>query len=127
MVVFDKPHALADIPMHYCPGCTHGIVHRLVGESLEELGLIGDAVGVAPVGCSVMAYDYSGTRKIGGGNNYVTPTASLEDGAANVYLFEMNDICVIQIQFEFNGNLYMMSYNNKQDLVEVIENLKELK
>ncbi len=57
-IVFEKTKGLTDAVTHYCPGCTHGIVHRLVGESLEELGLIGEAVGVAPVGCSVMAYNY---------------------------------------------------------------------
>ena len=55
MVVFDKPHALADIPMHYCPGCTHGIVHRLVAEVIDELDIEGKNIGIAPVGCSVMA------------------------------------------------------------------------
>ena len=44
--------------MHYCPGCTHGIVHRLVAQALEELGVEGKTVGVASVGCSVMCYDY---------------------------------------------------------------------
>lgn len=58
MVVFDKPHALTDVPLHYCPGCTHGIVHRLVAEAIDELGIEGKTVGIAPVGCSVMAYDY---------------------------------------------------------------------
>ncbi|MBQ5724728.1 MAG: 2-oxoglutarate oxidoreductase, partial [Clostridia bacterium] len=58
MVVFDKPHALNDIPLHYCPGCTHGIVHRLVAEVMDELGIEGRTVGIAPVGCSVMAYNY---------------------------------------------------------------------
>ena len=58
MVVFEKPKALADVSMHYCPGCTHGIVHRLVAEVLDELGVEGKTVGVAPVGCSVMAYNY---------------------------------------------------------------------
>ena len=57
-VVFKKPSALTDSPLHYCPGCTHGIIHRLVAESLDELGVTGKTVGVAPVGCSVMAYDY---------------------------------------------------------------------
>lgn len=57
-VVFERPHALADVPMHYCPGCTHGIVHRLVAEVIDELGVEGRAVGVASVGCSVMSYDY---------------------------------------------------------------------
>ncbi len=58
MVVFEKPKALTDAPLHYCPGCTHGIVHRLVAEAIDELGILGDTVGVAPVGCAVMAYNY---------------------------------------------------------------------
>lgn len=58
MVVFKKPEALLDVSMHYCPGCTHGIVHRLVAEVIDELGIEGRTVGVAPVGCSVMAYNY---------------------------------------------------------------------
>ena len=58
MVVFKKPKALTDTPLHYCPGCTHGIIHRLVAEAIDELGIEGKTVGVAPVGCSVMAYDY---------------------------------------------------------------------
>jgi len=57
-IVFQKTKGLTDAVTHYCPGCTHGIVHRLVGEVLEELGVLGTAVGVAPVGCSVMAYNY---------------------------------------------------------------------
>ncbi len=57
-VVFEKPHALTDAPFHYCPGCTHGIIHRLVAEAIDELGVEGDTVAVVPVGCSVMAYDY---------------------------------------------------------------------
>ncbi len=58
MVVFDKPHALTDIPIHYCPGCTLGIIHRLVAEAIDELGLENQTVGIAPVGCSVFAYNY---------------------------------------------------------------------
>jgi 2-oxoglutarate ferredoxin oxidoreductase subunit beta len=57
-VVFERPRSLANIPTHYCPGCTHGIIHRLVAEAMDELNLEGNAVGVAPVGCAVMAYDY---------------------------------------------------------------------
>ena len=57
-VVFDKPKALMDVPFHYCPGCTHGIVHRLVAEVIDELGIAGDTVGVASVGCSVFSYNY---------------------------------------------------------------------
>ena len=58
MVVFEKPKALSDAPLHYCPGCTHGIIHRLVAEALDELGITGKTIGVAPVGCSVFAYNY---------------------------------------------------------------------
>ena len=58
MKVFDKPHALTDAPFHYCPGCTHGIIHRLVAEAIDELQIEGKCIGVAPVGCAVMAYDY---------------------------------------------------------------------
>ena len=57
-VVFEKPKALTDAPLHYCPGCTHGIVHRLVAEAIDSLGIEGITIGVAPVGCAVMAYDY---------------------------------------------------------------------
>ncbi len=58
MTVFEKPHSLSDAPMHYCPGCTHGIIHRLVAEAIDKLGIEGKCIGVAPVGCSVMAYNY---------------------------------------------------------------------
>ncbi len=57
-VVFDKTCMLTDQPMHYCPGCTHGIIHRLVAEAMDELGIGKTAIGVAPVGCAVFAYDY---------------------------------------------------------------------
>ena len=57
-VVFQKTNMLTDKPFHYCPGCTHGIIHRLVAEVLEELGIGETAIGVAPVGCAVFAYDY---------------------------------------------------------------------
>ncbi|MDD6214350.1 MAG: thiamine pyrophosphate-dependent enzyme [Firmicutes bacterium] len=58
MIVFEKPKSLTDAPLHYCPGCTHGIVHRLVAQAIDELGIEGRTIGIAPVGCSVMAYDY---------------------------------------------------------------------
>ncbi len=57
-VVFEKPKALCDVDTHYCPGCTHGIVHRLVAEAIDELGVEGRTVGIASVGCSVMSYNY---------------------------------------------------------------------
>ncbi len=58
MAVYKKPASLTDVPLHYCPGCPHGIIHRLVAECIDELGIQGKTVGIAPVGCAVMAYDY---------------------------------------------------------------------
>jgi len=58
MVVFDRPKSLTDKDFHYCAGCMHGVVHRLIAEVLDELDVKGRTVGVAPVGCSVMAYNY---------------------------------------------------------------------
>ncbi len=57
-VVYKRSEALTQTPTHYCPGCTHGVIHKLVAECLEELGLTDNAIGVAPVGCSVLAYKY---------------------------------------------------------------------
>ena len=57
-VVFERPKALLDVPTHYCPGCTHGTIHRLVAEVIDELGILDKTIGVAPVGCSVLAYNY---------------------------------------------------------------------
>lgn len=57
-VVYERPESLTTITTHYCPGCTHGTAHRLVAEVLDEMGIREKAIGVAPVGCSVFAYDY---------------------------------------------------------------------
>lgn len=57
-ILFKPTKGMLDIPTHYCPGCTHGIIHRLVGEVLEELDIVDKTIGVAPVGCSVLAYEY---------------------------------------------------------------------
>ena len=56
--VFERPKFLTDTPFHYCPGCTHGIIHRLVAEVLSEKFKQEDVIGVAPVGCAVFAYNY---------------------------------------------------------------------
>ena len=55
--VFEKPKMLTDVPFHYCPGCSHGIVHRLVANAIDKLNAE-KVIGVAPVGCAVFAYDY---------------------------------------------------------------------
>ena len=57
-VLFEKTKLLTDKQFHYCPGCNHGIIHRLVAEVIDEMNLDGKVIGVAPVGCSVFAYDY---------------------------------------------------------------------
>lgn len=57
-VVFERPHAITDKVFSYCPGCPHGIVHRLVAETIDELGIEGRTIGISPVGCSVTAYDF---------------------------------------------------------------------
>jgi 2-oxoglutarate ferredoxin oxidoreductase subunit beta len=56
--VFERPHALTDTQFSYCPGCTHGIIHRLIAETIDELGIEGTTIGIAPVGCSVLAYEF---------------------------------------------------------------------
>jgi 2-oxoglutarate ferredoxin oxidoreductase subunit beta len=56
--VFKRPKSLKNTPMHYCPGCTHGIIHRLVAEVIDELNIEGKTVGVASVGCSYNNYEY---------------------------------------------------------------------
>lgn len=58
MATFHKTKCLTDTRLHYCPGCTHGIVHRLIAESVEELGKAADTIGVSPVGCAVFADKY---------------------------------------------------------------------
>lgn len=57
-IVYQKAKLITENTMHYCPGCSHGTVHKLVAEVIEELGMEGNTVGVSPVGCSVLAYDY---------------------------------------------------------------------
>jgi 2-oxoglutarate ferredoxin oxidoreductase subunit beta len=56
--VFSKPQSMSDKPLHYCPGCSHGTYHRLVGEMIDEFGLLARTIGVCPVGCAVFGYEY---------------------------------------------------------------------
>ncbi len=57
-VVYQRPRGFEELPTHYCPGCTHGVAHRLIAEVLEEMGELEHTIGVAPVGCAVFAYNY---------------------------------------------------------------------
>mgnify|MGYP000990788685 CR=1 FL=1 len=59
--IFERPKCMTDVSTHYCPGCTHGIVHRLVAEAIDEFGIQEKTVGVAPVGCAVLMYNYINT------------------------------------------------------------------
>ena len=56
--IFEYTKGMTEMPTHYCPGCTHGIAHRLIMEVLDEMGMLGNTIGVAPIGCSVMAHQY---------------------------------------------------------------------
>ena len=57
-LVYEKPRLMNENPMHYCPGCSHGVVHKLIAEVIEEMGMEEEAIGIAPVGCAVFAYNY---------------------------------------------------------------------
>ena len=57
-VIFEKPRSMKETRTHYCPGCTHGIIHRLVAETIDEFNIQEKVIGIAPVGCSVLAYNY---------------------------------------------------------------------
>jgi 2-oxoglutarate/2-oxoacid ferredoxin oxidoreductase subunit beta len=60
-LVYARPESLIEVPTGYCPGCTHGVAHRLVAETLDEMNLTGNTIGVASVGCSVFAYNFFNT------------------------------------------------------------------
>ena len=57
-LVYDKPRLMNDNPMHYCPGCSHGVIHKLIAEVIDEMGMEERTIGIAPVGCAVFAYNY---------------------------------------------------------------------
>ena len=57
-LVYGKSKVLTDNIMHYCPGCSHGVIHKLIAEVIEEMGIQDKTIGIAPVGCSVFAYNY---------------------------------------------------------------------
>jgi 2-oxoglutarate ferredoxin oxidoreductase subunit beta len=74
--VFARPESLATVATHYCPGCTHGVIHRLVGEALDELGVRERTVGIAPVGCAVLAYNYFNCDMIESAHGRATAVAT---------------------------------------------------
>jgi len=74
--VFAKPESLATVSTHYCPGCMHGVIHRLVAEILDELGVRERTVGIAPVGCAVLAYNYFNCDMIESAHGRATAVAT---------------------------------------------------
>ena len=63
-LVYKKPTLMNDNPMHYCPGCSHGVVHKFIAEVIEEMGMEDKTVGVSPVGCAVFAYNYLDRKSV---------------------------------------------------------------
>ena len=64
-LVYKKPTLMNDNPMHYCPGCSHGVVHKFIAEVIEEMGMEDKTVGVSPVGCAELAYNYPASSVYG--------------------------------------------------------------
>jgi len=58
IVLFQRPESLCDVITHYCPGCIHGVAHRVIAEVMDEMNIREKTIGIAPVGCSVLAYNY---------------------------------------------------------------------
>ena len=92
-IVFQRPHALLPVVTNYCPGCVHGIVNRLVAETIDELGIEGRTVGVAPVGCSVMAYNFFGCDM-----------AEAAHGRAPAVATGIKRVCPDNIVFSYQGD-----------------------
>ena len=57
-LVYEKPRLMNENPMHYCPGCSHGVIHKLIAEVIADMGLEDKTIGISPVGCAVFAYNY---------------------------------------------------------------------
>ncbi len=92
-VVFERPHALLPVVTNYCPGCTHGIVNRLVAETMDELEIEGSTVGVVPVGCSVMSYDFYGCDMI-----------EAAHGRASAVATAVKRVCPDNVVFSYQGD-----------------------
>jgi 2-oxoglutarate/2-oxoacid ferredoxin oxidoreductase subunit beta len=92
-IVFERPHALLPVVTNYCPGCSHGIVNRLVAEVIDELDIEGRTVGVAPVGCSVMAYNFFGCDM-----------AEAAHGRAPAVATAIKRVCPDNVVFSYQGD-----------------------
>jgi 2-oxoglutarate ferredoxin oxidoreductase subunit beta len=92
-ILFERPHALADVVTNYCPGCSHGIVQRLVTEVIDELDIEGVTIGVCPVGCSVTAYDF-----------YACDMAQAAHGRAPAVATGIKRSCPGSVVFTYQGD-----------------------
>ncbi len=103
--VFEKTNMLTDVPFHYCPGCTHGITHRLVAEALQELGVGDKTVGVAPVGCAVFAYNYFACDMVQAAHGRAPAVASgirrVHDARFRYRISPINSIIITNAQYVF--------------------------
>jgi len=90
---FERPRSLADVGTHYCPGCTHGIIQRLVAEVIDELGILDSTIGVAPVGCAVLAYSYFNCDMQGAAH-----------GRAPAVATGIKRVCVDDVVFTYQGD-----------------------
>jgi 2-oxoglutarate ferredoxin oxidoreductase subunit beta len=92
-ILFERPHALANVVTNYCPGCSHGIVQRLVAETIDELDIEGVTIGVCPVGCSVTAYDF-----------YACDMAQAAHGRAPAVATGIKRSCPESVVFTYQGD-----------------------
>ena len=92
-IVFQRPKSLLPVVTNYCPGCVHGIVNRLVAETIDELGIEGRTVGIAPVGCSVMAYNF-----------FACDMAEAAHGRAPAVATGIKRVCPDNIVFSYQGD-----------------------
>jgi len=110
--VFKRTPTLKDCPTHYCPGCGHGIAHRLVCEVIDELGIQSRTIGIAPVGCAVLAYDYFDVDmvEVAHGRAPAVATGMKRTNPDKiVFYFGSDNFCIGRIGSGFNRNFFNLS------------------
>ena len=97
-IVYQKTPGLTDAEMHYCPGCHHGIIHKLVAEVRVELGLLDEAIGVCPVGCAVFAFNYFSC-------GFCYRNKSLHSATVSKKIIYYQNMVIVREEFFRNNNL----------------------
>ena len=100
--IFSRPQGLTNIPFHYCPGCTHGIVHRIIGEVLEELDICEETIGIAPVGCAGFSLDFFNCDFVGAAHGRAQAVAEFLK-SQNVGEAQIKDIIGKNFSFFINS------------------------